>query len=90
MFQLMNIHAPIFGLPFVVGRSANTVFSANVGDRHTRFAFFEDLDDLTFAVPGFFHVWLLFSQLCLLIAGTILGEPYPHNALCGQNVLIFV
>jgi hypothetical protein len=27
-------------------------------------------------VPALFNAWLLFSQLCLLIAGTILGELY--------------
>jgi hypothetical protein len=66
MFQLMDIHAPIFGLPFVVCGSTDAVLSANIGDRHTRFAFFEDFDDLAFAVPAPFHVWLLFSQFVYL------------------------
>ena len=83
MLQLLDIHAPIFGLPFVVGRSTYSVFSANICDRHPRLTFFEDFDDLAFAVPALFHVWLLFYQLCLLIAGTILGEPY--RVTCGHN-----
>ena len=75
----MDIHPPIFGLPFVVCGSTNPVFSANIGYRHPGLTFFEDLDDLAFAVPALFHVWLLFSQLCLLISGTILREPYPYS-----------
>jgi len=51
------------------------MFSANISDRHPRFTFFEDFDDLAFAVPAPFHAWLL---LCLLIAGTILGELYHY------------
>ena len=36
------------------------MFSANIGDRHPRLTFFEDFDDLAFAVPAPFHAWLLF------------------------------
>ena len=85
MLQLMDIHTPIFGLPFVVGRPTNPVFSANIGDRHPGFTLFEYLDDLAFAVPALFHVWLLFYQLCLLIAGTILGEPYRCTRIAHEN-----
>ena len=69
------IFRTVMFFPQVCG-STNTVFSANIGDQHTRFTFFEYLDDLALAVSAPFHVWLLFYQLCLLIDGTILGESY--------------
>jgi len=65
------------------------MFSAYIGDWHPRFTFFEDFDDLAFAVPASFHVWLLFYQLCPLILGTILGEPYHFMYLflfCSQGL----
>jgi len=76
MFQLIYIHAPIFCFPFIVGSPTDAVFSADIRDGYPGFSLIEYLDDLAFAVPALSHGWLLF---CLLILGTILGEPYLMN-----------
>lgn len=64
----------IFQFPFVVCGSTDVMSFANICDQHTRFAFFEYLDDLVLAVPAFFmlssffpvvstHRWFYFRRV---------------------------
>jgi len=46
-------------------RLEDAVFSAIIYERYARFTFFEDFNDLVFAVPAPFHIWLVFSCLSI-------------------------
>src|SRR5690606_16028014 len=44
--QVRRLHAPVFGLPLVVGRHADAGLAADVLDRHPGIGLLEDRDDL--------------------------------------------
>ena len=55
LFQLIDIHAPIFCLPFVIGRPADAMLPAKICDWYSGFPLIQYLDDLTFAKPALPH-----------------------------------
>jgi len=46
-------------------RLEGVVFSTIICDRHSRFTFFTDFNELVIAVPAPFHIWLFFPCLSI-------------------------
>ena len=76
--QAINLFNDCVRSLFVACGPIDAVFSVNFGDRHTRFAFIENFDDLAFAVTALYYIWLLFSEFVYL-SPALFEEPFLSN-----------